>query len=373
MRQPWIQSPVFDIAWILGPAFFATGLAWLFASRFDTASHLPTWVWVALVLCVDVAHVYGTLYRTYFDREELARRPTLYGLAPFFCWLTGFALYANEPRAFWSALAYLAVFHFIRQQYGFAMIYSRTERDLPLWYRRLDQAAIYLATLYPVFYWHTHLPRQFNWFVENDFARILMRLPSTWLTALNEAAFTVYAATLTLYFLKELWLGYKLRRPNFPRALLTFGTAASWLTGIVIFNGDFTFTLTNILTHGIPYMALIWITGQTSAERGLAPALKPCLTYAPLFVLTLVVLAYFEEALWDGLIWRDHLDVFGWLADSLPWMTDHAMLAWIVPLLALPQSTHYVLDGFIWRTKSTAWQPSAKKESQTLTPTGVIA
>jgi hypothetical protein len=22
---------------------------------------------------------------------------------------------------------------------------------------------------------------------------------------------------------------------------------------------------------------------------------------------------------------------------------------WLVPLLALPQSTHYVLDGFIWR------------------------
>jgi hypothetical protein len=24
---------------------------------------------------------------------------------------------------------------------------------------------------------------------------------------------------------------------------------------------------------------------------------------------------------------------------------------WLVPLLALPQSTHYVLDGFIWRRK----------------------
>jgi hypothetical protein len=25
------------------------------------------------------------------------------------------------------------------------------------------------------------------------------------------------------------------------------------------------------------------------------------------------------------------------------------VLMWLVPLLALPQSTHYVLDGFIWR------------------------
>ncbi|WP_288880196.1 hypothetical protein [Pedobacter panaciterrae] len=37
---------------------------------------------------------------------------------------------------------------------------------------------------------------------------------------------------------------------------------------------------------------------------------------------------------------------------SLPKVIDMSMLTLLVPLLALPQSTHYVLDGFIWKLKS---------------------
>ncbi len=58
--------------------------------------------------------------------------------------------------------------------------------------------------------------------------------------------------------------------------------------------------------------------------------------------------AYLEEGLWDGLVWREHGAVFGWF-QALPDVSRAAWLAWLVPLLALPQSTHYVLDGFIWR------------------------
>jgi hypothetical protein len=34
------------------------------------------------------------------------------------------------------------------------------------------------------------------------------------------------------------------------------------------------------------------------------------------------------------------------------------VLAWLVPLLAVPQATHYILDAFIWRmhTEGTAWR-----------------
>ena len=28
------------------------------------------------------------------------------------------------------------------------------------------------------------------------------------------------------------------------------------------------------------------------------------------------------------------------------------MKMWLVPLLALPQLTHYVLDGFVWKRKN---------------------
>jgi len=49
---------------------------------------------------------------------------------------------------------------------------------------------------------------------------------------------------------------------------------------------------------------------------------------------------------WDRGVWQDR----SWLFGS-PWQIGDLKLV-LVPLLALPQLVHYVLDGFIWRRKS---------------------
>ena len=59
---------------------------------------------------------------------------------------------------------------------------------------------------------------------------------------------------------------------NAGKCLLLFATAAAWGTGIILFNGDLPFTLINILSHGIPYMALIWLYGRNQARRDVARA-----------------------------------------------------------------------------------------------------
>lgn len=132
--------------------------------------------------------------------------------------------------------------------------------------------------------------------------------------------------------------------------LLLLGTAASWYVGIVLFNGDLAFTLLNVVAHGIPYLALVWITSQPAA----APDHKTLRHWwhgrygVGLFLGLLFGLAYLEEGIWDGLVWREHAGVFS-LFQQLPSVSDSLTLALLVPLLALPQATHYVLDGFIWR------------------------
>jgi hypothetical protein len=63
------------------------------------------------------------------------------------------------------------------------------------------------------------------------------------------------------------------------------------------------------------------------------------------FLATLWLLAYVEEMFWDRCVWQER----GWLFGG-GW--DLAAFRWVlVPLLALPQFTHYVLDGFIWRRR----------------------
>ncbi len=346
--QPWIHSRWTDSIFILGPAFLATGLVLSFPEFFRSSSEMQPWFWLLFIVGVDVAHVYSTLFRTYFDKEEFQkyRRPLTW--IPILAWGAGVLLYLIDGMVFWRLLAYLAVYHFVRQQYGFFSIYARKEKR-PNWERWIDSAAIYLATLYPIAYWHTHLPRNFFWFMPGDFVSLQWPI-------IEYIFLGVYLMALTAYVVKEAFHLSQGRHFNWPKNLILVGTALSWGVGIVLLNGDLAFTATNVLAHGIPYMALVWLYGQKKAKpQTNTTTLRKVksffrLEFIPLFVVILFALAYFEEGLWDGMVWRDHEGLFPW-ANQLPWLQDQRLLAIVVPLLAMPQITHYVIDGFIWRVR----------------------
>ena len=339
VATPWIHSPRFDLAAIIGPSVVVTAVVLLFG-RSLVAAPTPTWLWIVLVLGIDVAHVYSSLFRTYFDREEFARRRTLYLVVPALCWIVGVGLYAlGGAGAFWLVVAYLAIYHFVRQQYGFLMLYRRGEpRD---WGYRVDQAAIYLATVYPLVYWHTH-GRSFRWFESAE----LFRIPIAWPEMVLRA---VYVGVLVAFFAKEAVRWRTTGELNGGKILLLVATAAAWGTGIILFDGDLTFTLVNIVSHGIPYMALVWIYQHRKASSETHRANRFLrffqLRYVPLYVLALLVIAFFEEGVWDRLVWREHPDLFG----ASSFAASSVLLAVIVPLLTMPQLTHYVLDAYIWR------------------------
>jgi hypothetical protein len=361
VEQPWLSSALWDSLLIISPAFITSAIAIAFRSQLDNSQDMPLWAWVSFVLVVDVAHVYATLFRTYFDPKSFNEHKPLLLLIPFICWAVGWALYSYDDILFWRALAYLAVFHFIRQQYGFVALYARKDPTEFSKFKLLDKICVYVVTLFPLIYWHTHLPRNFSWFVKGDFV--------SWVpAAIIDRAFIAYAVVGISYLIKEIFLFKKSGFFNIPKNLIVIGTALSWWVGIIALNSDIAFTMTNVVTHGIPYMALVWLyhnrTGtidgatvarsfseQSGAKRDyLKLARDILLSFAPAFVLFLIILAYIEEGFWDGLVWREHLTFFSPFA-QLPAVTEGALLAVLVPLLSLPQSTHYVLDGFIWRVK----------------------
>ncbi len=339
MRQPWLYSRFADSLFILAPAFAITLLVELLPEAWLEHQKIDAWAWLLLVVGVDVAHVYSTLWRTYFDPDAVRRYRSLLIGIPVGCWLGGVLLYSAGPLVFWRVLAYIAVWHFIRQQYGFLRLYSRRE-PVTAW-RYLDAAAIYLATLYPLVYWHAH-GRSFQWFVKGDF--VDAALPEL-------AVFWLWALVLTAYFVKEL---LSFRQWNLPKNLVMLGTALSWYCGIVRHDGDLAFTATNVVAHGVPYMALVWIHQRRQKPASEAHSaflqrwFRPSLL--PVYAGVLIALAYFEEGIWDALVWRDHSMFYAWLA-WVPRVEEKALLAVLVPLLALPQATHYVLDGFIWKVR----------------------
>jgi hypothetical protein len=338
--QPWIRSPRYDGWLILAPPFLALLVVLALPAHFRHSAEFPLLAWVGVVLLIDVAHVYGTLFQTYFDPQQRRQRGRLLVLAPLVCYAGGVALHAAGGLVFWRALAYLAVFHFIRQQYGFLRLYARREAPAPGHW--LSTALIYAATLYPLLYWHLSPPRNFNWFMAGDFVQ------HDWPLG-RQVATALYLGLLLTYLGREAWLYYRTRVLNVPRNLLLGGTALAWYAGIVVFNGDLAFTLLNVVSHGVPYLALVWSRRPAQAVgRGWWAGRYGLL----LFGGAIGLFAFLEEGLWDGLVWREHGAVFGWF-QHLPTVAEPALLMWLVPLLALPQSTHYVLDGFIWRRQAT--------------------
>lgn len=341
VATPWIYSPKFDLSTIIGPPVVVTLIVLIWGGQLANVSETPPWLWILLVLGIDVAHVYSSLFRTYFDRDEFQRRRTLYLVAPIACYAAGVAVYAlGGAGVFWAIVAYFAIYHFVRQQYGFMMLYRRGEPSEG-WSYRIDQLAIYLATVYPLVYWHTY-PRNFQWFES-------FRMPafgSVWPEIVIRA---LYISVLAAFAIKEALRWRETRTLNAGKCLLLLATAAAWATGIILFNGDLTFTIINIVSHGVPYLALIWIyqyRKRSSPSHSGNRLLKFFqLKYVPLYVLALFLIAYIEEGIWDWFVWREHADLFG----SFQVPASATILVLLVPLLAMPQITHYVLDAYIWR------------------------
>jgi hypothetical protein len=346
IKQPWLNSALSDSIFILSPPFLSLLLVFCFPEQFKVSTAMPVQYWVLLVVFIDVAHVYSTLYRTYFNIDRLKKQHTLLIAVPLICYFSGVILYHIDGLVFWRVLAYLAVFHFIRQQYGFMRLYSRTESPDKI-ACTIDVVAIYTATLYPILSWHFGETRNFNWFVDGDFIYFPSKVLETLFTYL-------YLVVISAYLIKEIGLLIKKRVLNIPRNLLIAGTFLSWYFGIVYFNGDMAFTTLNVISHGIPYMALIWFFEKKNHQQQVRPAksILAKVTFGKygvlVFILMLILLAYVEEGLWDGFVWKEHTHVFS-IFSSLPKVMDVSVLALLIPLLALPQSTHYVLDGFIWK------------------------
>ncbi len=334
-RSAWLFSPRVDLLAFLAPALLALALVPLGPADGD----LPLPGWVVAVLLVDVAHVWSTLYRTYLDREMWARRRRTFVLVPLLAYAAGVLLHHASAGLFWTALAYTAVWHFVRQQYGWVALLHRKEGVSRL-DRALDRAAVYSATVAPLVWWHANLPRSFDWFVAGDFVAELIP------PAVGDAAVALSCATLALFLGRQAWRALRGEGVWITKLIVVTTTFACWHVGIVLTQSDWAFTVTNVLIHGVPYFVLVWIYGRRApAEPGSVSAWIFGGGRWLAFYGALVALAWLEEWGWDRLVWHDHGPLFPGAEVAL----EAPVLAWVVPLLALPQATHYVLDAFIWR------------------------
>lgn len=363
--SPWLFSRRADLLLFGGPALASLLLLALGARTGDLDGELPLVLWVLTVIGVDVAHVWSTGWRVYADPEEFRRRSALYLAIPAAAYAAGVLLYTAGPLVFWRLLAYLATFHFVRQQYGWIALYRRKsgENDEAgaAWERRLDVATIYGATLAPLAWWHATLPRRFHWLLAGDYAA---GLPA-WT---GPAALAAFGLVLVLWFGKEARRFARGRPVSWGKVLVVVTTALVWHLGIVVWDSDYAFAATNVLVHGVPYFGLVFLSQRKAAAFRVAAGRPRVLAdlgarHAALFLAPLVALAFLEEWGWDRFVWHENGAIFPGAAFDL----GPLLLALVVPLLALPQATHYLLDAWIWKVRP---ENAAASEAIGLGPVG---
>jgi hypothetical protein len=334
-----IVSPRWDAAWFVGPGVASAVVALGIAAMGAPDRPLGLLGWIVLVLVVDVAHVWATLYRTYLDPSARARHRRRLVVLPLLVAWFAFLLHLESPTGFWTAMAYLAIFHFIMQHVGFAAIYGRKGGE-SAFDRRLAKLAVWAGTAGPVLWWHANLPREFAWFVEGDLFDVVPH-------ALGTIALTLGAIVLGVFVARRVQL--RVRGDRNPMvAALVLVPALNWHLGIVVYDDDRIFTLTNVVMHGVPYLALVWIAGGRRQVSRLCARTRLVVGPAALLAvygLGLLALAIGEEALWDRLVWHDRPGLFG---ASAPLQHPIATAA-AVAILSVPQVTHYLLDRWIWR------------------------
>ena len=336
---PWIVSRRFDLSFLLLPGLFSVLVVVLGNKLGISPSNVSPIMWLLLVVLIDVGHVWSTLFRTYLNKFSSEEFEKELFLIPIVVWGIGTIVYSISSTAFWTLLAYTAVFHFIKQQVGILKIYCQKSKQVARSYN-WDIFFTYSLMLIPIVYWHL-TPRAFHWFTPTDFFKFNTE-------NIDFFIFPVYFTLILIHLIRE----YNFRGDfNLPKNIHILSTGLVWFFGIIYYNNDWTFTLTNVVHHGIPYFALVWAScmrsDYTAKPRFLQVIFQQKIIIRTIFFLGfLFFLGYGEELLWDIFVWHDNDSIF---PEYFYTEVSELTLAWLVPLLTLPQATHYILDGVIWK------------------------
>jgi len=346
MEEPhssqWIFSKKFDLTIFLTPlAVAALSPLCLLLEPFE---QMPFWAFILFMVSFDVAHVWTTLYRTYMDKEELARRKWLY-LAPIPIFLAAsFRIHYYSPVLFWTLLAYVAIYHFIKQNYGFLTLYKYKMGETSTFDYYLDKTALWMGALGPVLWWHASPHRQFDWF--NAEEQFIFHLDP----AFHGDILMVYFTVLGLYIARQFYARHMGQPFNPGKQIIMGAHYLTWAVGIGFTQNPIISAAFLNLFHGIPFMAIVWYyCNRKWSEKGRPASMIRYLSHKKrwlTFYLVVLVLAISEEALWDGLVWQTYIPDFFNLAVQ---ETAPVPLSMWVAVLSLPQIMHYFLDGFIWR------------------------
>jgi hypothetical protein len=225
-------------------------------------------------------------------------------------------------------VAYLAAFHFIRQEYGWMKISSAFDKTLPNSIATLDKITTYTMTIVP-FIWLSRKENAGFWYEHGDVFLIPDIIASIGLYFFWLIVF-LFLFFNTIHALKTKTL-------NLSKFLVFINTFFGWYVSFIFIESGWIRVLYLICHHGIPYYFIVFRTERITQNYIL---LKSLGRYKYLFLyLACAIFMYFFIQLEDS---------------SLIYISrkNYRFLnAFFYGFFLTPQLVHFMIDAFIWKKR----------------------
>lgn len=345
----WVLSWRSDVIGFILPVLVAILL--LPASYSVPQNEVPLPYYIGLVVMVDVAHVYGTIFRTILDSEATRLNRALFLWGPLRLLLASLLIITLFGEAMvWTLLAYFAMYHFAKQAFGILCLYKARKGERGSLDHQLDYWTCMVGAAVPVAL--DHVGKKFGdpmkWFDNGEFH--LAGLPEVAQVPL----IVVYVVVPSVWLARTVWRWIVGDLWNLGKLWIMAVQYLTWTVGVVGKHEVRSLAFVNLF-HGVSSMVLVYVVVQRryAQWRVAKPAsmttrdtICEALVASPLpYVAVMVLFALVEELCWEVCIYQKYLPEMGF---QLP-----CVRRWwrklVVAVMIQPQLAHYYLDAYIWK------------------------
>jgi hypothetical protein len=355
----WVFSPRTDLILFGAPVLVGWLLLMLHAAydlnRIKVLNRSLFVAAFAFAAFLDTGHLLSTAFRSYLDAEVRRQRRVLLFAAPPLIGLAGGAIYvAFGAQYFLYVVAYMNLYHIVRQQYGWLAFSRRRGGESSGIDRPLDKYTLYAAMILPALWTHVFLgpsPR---------------RIPVAKSEALSGLIVCAFVVVIGTYLARQAYKMAAGQPLNPAKLLLVLSTAATW--GAVMFLRSPFLPLVASLYHSVPYLGLIYISARNNGAPTSAPRALFGRRYSWGAYAVVVVAA--------GYLGTKSLHVLDGVPADLTFGVSLVVFTAVIPVM------HYLIDGVIWKRRAYnvlghRWQtdpgshaPSTGRTTATRVPVG---
>jgi hypothetical protein len=346
MSRSWLGGVGFDLTFIMLGPIFGLFIAYFFNqfNEVGTISAVQAYL-IYFITLTDFAHLGAMWFRIHTKGIETRRTIKIswtIALVSMLCLFIVFAL--NYARYAFMLITYMALYHNIRQNYGFYSFYRKEEsKDKDL--LKFEKFYVHFALFYPLILWHFD-PKS----MINHWSHYLVDLSFLYFLKLP---LTILLLTFTLLFVRSSYEKYKVGDLSINKIVFFLSVIIGWYGSILIIKDPLAVFFSIVAVHAISYLMYVWKLDQIHIKK-----VFDKVDFKLLFKRALIffIFAYIFSYLGNGfrvMFTNAENDIeFFWGAEywnNLASGMNKYLFIFCIIIPSACQLSHFIIDGYIWK------------------------